>query len=967
MQTPRPFILSSVVLRSVVLLSIGLWSLNSAHAVDETVTGNLTVTGSIGSVGQIDSDSNQLSFGPGTTPPVELIYADADNDTFKFSLNRTVASWLWQHTTIAAMRLDSAHQLILYQADGTTAGLTFAPASNSIKLGTHANGTLTADANGVITAGGGFTVAGNFTNTNGTLTGGASGLNLNAGGTDQSITLTPNGTGVIALMGKVGIGTTTPAEFLEIKGDYSGKSLAIYTPLANNGAGSNVGWYSDTTGSKQTIAFVGAVNDGDNARRGKLYFQTANDGPPTVKMAIDRVGNVGIGTTSPGGKLEVIGGSNPFGLIVEGDGVSANARIALRRANATGVSATGNIDWIGNDNAVGARIGVNDDVGGSMAFKLGGSAIGNTRLFISSAGNVGIGTTSPAISGDARELAVSAGTSGDSISAIVMQGSRTIANGRVSTLYGFNGSNLLGYQMFLTGNEANSGKIGFVTYNAGAAVDAMMITQSGNVGIGTTNPTYKLDVNGAVASYGSTNQYLIAHTTAGSGTNAAVEIRGGASNADWLIGTNRGDIWGAGDTLAFYKNAGAYGAKMVIQDNGNVGIGTTSPNARLELVGGSQLRFGSNGNSGDNSIYLRGGTSGDKARIILNHYNYKDWTIAAGDAGAGKFSITGTLGGADGIVMDTSGNVGIGTTAPDDRLHVLGGKVKIQSSANGYGWIYGEDTNHSIIMRGDRNGTAVNATNYYQYGGTLADGTTGHRFWTGGLLFDQVERMRIANDGIFMAGNVGIGTTGPTGKLQVAGVILTTSAATANLASAGGMDFSGGSLRLISWGANATTQGGYIFNSVSSDASLNTNPLVILPSGNVGIGTVSPTAKLAVNGTIRAKEVIVDTGWADYVFAEDYRLAPLAEVEEHIREKKHLPGIPSAAEVAEHGVSMGDMQARLLSKVEELTLHLIAQQKQLLAQDERLGAQQSAHEKEIATLRQQVAELKVGSAHYDSK
>lgn len=72
-------------------------------------------------------------------------------------------------------------------------------------------------------------------------------------------------------------------------------------------------------------------------------------------------------------------------------------------------------------------------------------------------------------------------------------------------------------------------------------------------------------------------------------------------------------------------------------------------------------------------------------------------------------------------------------------------------------------------------------------------------------------------------------------------------------------------------------------------------------AGNVGIGTTSPTHELSVNGTIRAKEVIVDSGWADYVFAEDYRLAPLDEVAEHIKRHKRLPGIPSAAKVSEGG------------------------------------------------------------------
>jgi hypothetical protein len=99
--------------------------------------------------------------------------------------------------------------------------------------------------------------------------------------------------------------------------------------------------------------------------------------------------------------------------------------------------------------------------------------------------------------------------------------------------------------------------------------------------------------------------------------------------------------------------------------------------------------------------------------------------------------------------------------------------------------------------------------------------------------------------------------------------------------------------------------------------------------GNVGIGTTNPTHKLAVNGTIKAKEVIVETGWSDYVFADDYALAPLAEVEAHIKEHKHLPGIPSAAQVAVNGVSLGEVQSALLAKVEELTLHLIAQEKSM--------------------------------------
>jgi hypothetical protein len=101
-----------------------------------------------------------------------------------------------------------------------------------------------------------------------------------------------------------------------------------------------------------------------------------------------------------------------------------------------------------------------------------------------------------------------------------------------------------------------------------------------------------------------------------------------------------------------------------------------------------------------------------------------------------------------------------------------------------------------------------------------------------------------------------------------------------------------------------------------------------LLGGNVGIGTTNPTQKLSVNGTVRAKEVIVDTGWSDYVFDERYKLTALSETEAFVKAEKHLPGIPSAKEVAENGISVGEMQAKLLAKVEELTLYVIELKKE---------------------------------------
>lgn len=97
--------------------------------------------------------------------------------------------------------------------------------------------------------------------------------------------------------------------------------------------------------------------------------------------------------------------------------------------------------------------------------------------------------------------------------------------------------------------------------------------------------------------------------------------------------------------------------------------------------------------------------------------------------------------------------------------------------------------------------------------------------------------------------------------------------------------------------------------------------------GNVGIGISKPTYKLDVNGTIRAKEVKVETGWADFVFDKDYKLPTLKEVESHIEEYKRLPDIPSEDQVKEEGVNLAEMQVKLLQKIEELTLYVIQQEK----------------------------------------
>lgn len=102
-------------------------------------------------------------------------------------------------------------------------------------------------------------------------------------------------------------------------------------------------------------------------------------------------------------------------------------------------------------------------------------------------------------------------------------------------------------------------------------------------------------------------------------------------------------------------------------------------------------------------------------------------------------------------------------------------------------------------------------------------------------------------------------------------------------------------------------------------------------NGKVSIGsTKSPTEALEVCGTIRAKEIkLENTNWPDYVFSKDYALPSIEEVSNHIEEHKHLPGIPSAENVEKNGISLSEMNAKLLQKIEELMLYTIQQQEMI--------------------------------------
>lgn len=152
----------------------------------------------------------------------------------------------------------------------------------------------------------------------------------------------------------------------------------------------------------------------------------------------------------------------------------------------------------------------------------------------------------------------------------------------------------------------------------------------------------------------------------------------------------------------------------------------------------------------------------------------------------------------------------------------------------------------------------------------------------------------------------------------------------------------------VKMGTNTDNFGsGFYITTASESSAYNslqykaTPALFINTANNVGIGTRSPQSLLAVAGTITAQRVKVTmTGWSDYVFDPGYKLPSLASVEKYIAGNKHLPDIPAEAEVVRDGLDVGDMQQMQMKKIEELTLYLIEQHKQLEQQQQVIARQQ---------------------------
>ncbi len=361
------------------------------------------------------------------------------------------------------------------------------------------------------------------------------------------------------------------------------------------------------------------------------------------------------------------------------------------------------------------------------------------------------------------------------------------------------------------------------------------------------------------------------------------------------------------------------GGTVGTSSTGNVGIGTANPAAKLDV--GGYIRAIDNGTN----FYPTTG-SGLELNASNGHAG-----ILGYDRDAHAILPLWINGNALSLNAYTSAFVGVGTTTPTDRLTIQAAGTPSVAILNA-NWAIGDE---AVLRFRHGDGTGDGAGNgaqsemrSYLPGG----GNSDLRFYTtNNLSLNSVPGLTLTGQN-----NVGIGTTAPSARLEVNGVAFANSEGGGFIADAGGYKRVG----FMKYGGlegalthNCTTLlrfGQVNVADISTATQSNfTAQMIIDTGGNVGIGTTNPTEKLAVNGRIRAKEVIVETNWSDFVFDPGYRLAPLSEVERHIKAHGTLPGVPSEAEVAKEGVSVGDMQARLLQKIEELTLHAIEQEKRL--------------------------------------
>ncbi|MDP3402582.1 MAG: hypothetical protein Q8S35_01335, partial [bacterium] len=563
------------------------------------------------------------------------------------------------------------------------------------------------------------------------------------------------------LGGNVGIGTTTPTSKLDVMG-----SIGISpTSLIGSGLGYAGGGTSASFSTLQlydgSTGFTTLNNEGYG-----INLQTAG----TNRLTITNAGNVGIGTTTPNAKLQVAHNAT----------YSSDVGAGLMVSNAT--TPTKSL-FVGYDSAIDASYLQSSQAG-----------VGVKSLLLNpSGGNVGIGTITPT-----ARLTVMGGdvhigdTNFLNNNNLIFYGKDGAAYGEtnyIGFVNGYTPSQLAAKIAFKRGASSEDGTLHFSTRaQSGSLLERMSITETGNVGIGTTTPETRLDVNGAAR--------FLNYTIPSSGTGLEVAYDPSGSGAGRIIAINR--------SASSFTELRLQGAPITLNSGGegNVGIGTTNPLTTLSIAG--------------NGSVLNGGS--------FRFYNADNSNFSRIESPASGVLSISTGGVNNALYVANSGNIGIGTTNPSVPLQVTGdvslGGLNVTTNSYSAG-----SAGSAIRLRhgatsGDTYGIIENLT---------VGGTT-------------VGNLALNPNG----GNVGIGTASPGEKLEVSGNIkLSTSASYLAFGNPSTPLYLGSGSALL-FAPDNNEQYAVLRGHAGAVLAVGGNPgLLLNASGNVGIGTTTPATSLS--------------------------------------------------------------------------------------------------------------------------